>query len=425
MNDLTKTQDNAPARRDWRETLDKAAPQFEASLPAHVPMDRFKRILASAIGTNLDLKRAVTENPQSVWASALAAAKDGLLPDGREAALVVFNTKVKCSDGVSRSLATAQYMPMIGGILKMMRQSGEVASLSAQVVYEADDFDYELGDEEKIYHKPSLSDDRGKMIACYAILKTKDGGIYRELMGRDQVMAVKKISRAKNGPWDGPFESEMWKKTVLRRLAKRAPLSTDIIDLIQRDDGMYDLDQPADTALPPPPPQGSGQVLDLTTGKVMDEDPEAPPPPEEEPENGPAEEADVLEGDAIPEEHGGEPEPKPKPKPKKKKAAAKKEPEPEPIEDAEVVEDEPPAEEPEVEDVSQEPDTEPEDEDQDADAFETKLKAKRAMRQAETIEDLEGIFVLAQSCSWYDGKGVPTTFELLFEELKGELEADG
>ena len=410
MNDLTKAQGNAPARKDWRATLEQAAPQFEASLPAHVPMDRFKRILASAIGTNLDLKRAVAENPQSVWSSALAAAKDGLLPDGREAALVVFNTKVKCNDGITRSLATAQYMPMIGGILKMMRQSGEVASLLSQVVYEKDDFDYELGDEEKIYHKPSLADDRGKMIACYAILKTKDGGIYRELMGREQVMAVKKISRAKNGPWDGPFESEMWKKTVLRRLAKRAPLSTDIIDLIQRDDGMYDLGQPADDALPPPPPRTSGKVLDLTTGEVMQDEPEVID--EGGVENGPAEEADVLGGDAIPEEHGGEPEAE--------------------VKEAEAVIDSEPEPEPEKKATkkakAQEKEPEPEAQSEDtADPY-TKLAAKRKMRAAESIEELDELFATAQSCSWYDGKGVPTTFNLLYEELKRDLnegEGDG
>jgi hypothetical protein len=41
-------------------------------------------------------------------------AQDGLLPDGREAAVVMFGNK-------------AQAMPMIAGILKKVRQSGEVA----------------------------------------------------------------------------------------------------------------------------------------------------------------------------------------------------------------------------------------------------------------------------------------------------------
>lgn len=442
MNDLTKTTDKAPARRDWRVSLETAAPEMAAALPAHVTIDRFKRILASAIGTNNDLKRAVTENPQSVWSSAMAAAKDGLLPDGREAALVVFNTKVKCNDGISRKLATAQYMPMIGGILKMMRQSGEVESLSAHVVHEKDHFDYELGDNEFISHKPALADDRGQMIACYAILKTKDGGIYREIMGRSQVMAVKNIARAKEGPWTGPFEGEMWKKTVLRRLAKRAPLSTDIIDLIQRDDGMYDLDMPSDTNLPAPPPADSGNVLDLTTGEVLGKEVEPEEPTGEtmskREKNTKAataaaaeddiEDAEVLDGDDVPEEHGGKTV---KAKAKKKPAAKPKEkpkPEPEPEPEPEVenvveeddepfVEDEPTPEEP-----AEEPAEEPEE--VQGDAFETKLKAKRAMRAAESIDDLDGLFALAKACKWYNSKGVPTTFELLYEELKEDLESD-
>jgi len=407
VNDLTKTNKAPAVRQNWKGALEQASPQFAASLPAHVSPDRFKRILSSAIGTNQDLLRAVSENPQSVWSSALAAAKDGLLPDGREAALVVFNTKIKCSDNITRSLATAQYMPMIGGILKMMRQSGEVASLSAQVVYDADDFDYELGDEERIMHRPSLAENRGKMIACYAILKTKDGGIYRELMGRDQVMAVKNISRAKNGPWDGPFESEMWKKTVLRRLAKRAPLSTDVLDLIQRDDGMYELpgSETSENTLPPAPPANSGNILDLSTGKTVAE-PEAIEAEvvEEEPHSQEAEAedvTDVLEGDDIPEEAKGtapEPEPEekdtPKPKAKTKTVAKPKE----------------------------EPKEEPEED--MADAFPSKLAGKKAMRQADNIDDLDAIHTLCKSCSWYDGKGVPTTFNLLYEELAKDLKSE-
>jgi recombination protein RecT len=57
-------------------------------------------------------------------------------------------------------------MPMIGGVLKKIRNSGELASISAQVAYSADFFEYELGDEEKITHKPFLGGDRGSQLLC-------------------------------------------------------------------------------------------------------------------------------------------------------------------------------------------------------------------------------------------------------------------
>ena len=58
--------------------------------------------------------------------------------------------------------------------------------------------------------------------------KTKDGGVYIEVMTNDQIAAVEKSSRGNNTPWKGPFRSEMIKKSVLNRLLKRMPTSTDI-----------------------------------------------------------------------------------------------------------------------------------------------------------------------------------------------------
>uniref|UniRef100_UPI00195373C4 recombinase RecT n=1 Tax=Klebsiella aerogenes TaxID=548 RepID=UPI00195373C4 len=46
----------------------------------------------------------------------------GLLPDGREGAIVEFSGK-------------AQWMPMIGGLRKKVRNSGEIATWEAHVVY--------------------------------------------------------------------------------------------------------------------------------------------------------------------------------------------------------------------------------------------------------------------------------------------------
>ena len=217
----------------WKLTLSEQMPVIAEGMPSHVDSNRFELIARSAISSSSYLLSCLKDNPRSVWSSIMAAGQDGLLLDGRESALVPFRS--------SKDGWTCQYIPMIGGILKMMRQSGKVSSLSAHVVYENDDFDYELGDQERIEHKPILTGPRGKPVLAYAILHTTDGGIYREVMSAEEILKVKAISKAKNGPWSGPFETEMWRKTVLRRLAKKAPLSTDVINLMKRDDGMYDL----------------------------------------------------------------------------------------------------------------------------------------------------------------------------------------
>ncbi|MFC6197859.1 recombinase RecT [Ponticaulis profundi] len=262
MNDVTvKTPPKAPTT--WRDTLDQVAPSFEDALPKHVSIDRFKRIVANAIAGDGYVQKALQENPKTVWSACMACAKDGLIPDGRDAAIVAYRSQ--------KNGYEAQYIPMIGGLLKLIRQSGEVASISAHVVHKNDSFTYVLGDEERIEHSPALMN-RGEMIAAYAIIRTKDGGIYRDIMGADEIAKVRSISKAKNGPWNGPFVGEMWKKTVLRRLAKRAPLSTDIMDVISRDDHLHDLDK----AERLPEPRSSKLSLAALNEDVIDIEDDAP-----------------------------------------------------------------------------------------------------------------------------------------------------
>ncbi len=70
----------------------------------------------------------------------------------------------------------------------------------------------------------------------------KTGEKSRDVMSIGDVEKIRSKSRAKNGPWSDPiFYPEMAKKTVARRHSKVLPLSTDLDDLIRRDDDLYDL----------------------------------------------------------------------------------------------------------------------------------------------------------------------------------------
>ena len=213
-----------------KQSIQKMDSQFKMALPPHIAVEKFTRVLMTAVSQTPALVEA---NRQSLFGACMKAAQDGLLPDGREGAIVTFNTK-----GGGKM---AQWMPMVGGILKKMRNSGEIASVTSQIVYENDDFDYYIDDEgEHISHRPKMFGDRGKRIGAYSLLKTKDGAIYIECMDAKQIADVKNVSRSKDsGPWSGPFEEEMWKKTTLRRLSKRAPMSTDVETQIHRDDDLF------------------------------------------------------------------------------------------------------------------------------------------------------------------------------------------
>lgn len=219
------------------EQMEKRAEQFQAALPAHIPVERFKRVILTAIQMNPKL---ATADRQTLWNSAMRAAQDGLLPDGREGALVIYKTKMQI-DGRDAWIEAVQWMPMIAGIRKKVRNSGEIATWEAHVVYEKDTFDYVLGYDSAISHKPYIgAGDPGQVIAAYSVATLKTGEKSCEVMTVWQIEKVRSISKSKDkGPWVDHY-AEMCRKTVARRHSKVLPMSTDLDDLMRRDDDLYD-----------------------------------------------------------------------------------------------------------------------------------------------------------------------------------------
>ena len=200
----------------------KALVQFKAALPSNISPDRFARVAMTAINNAPDIANCSKE---SVFTSLLKCAQDGLLPDNREAALVKYGN-------------VAQYMPMVYGLIKRMRNSGEISTVNAYCVYEHDEFSYEIiNGEELIKHVPKIRGDRGVFILVYCVVSLKDGGRHVEVMLKSEVDKTRAASRSGNSessPW-AKWYDEMAKKAVIHRAAKRVPTSSDIEDLMQRD----------------------------------------------------------------------------------------------------------------------------------------------------------------------------------------------
>jgi len=248
-----------------RGTLVKMQPEFAAALPPQIPVEKFIRTTLTAVQMNPELLGA---DRRSLLGACMKAAQDGLMLDGREAAPVIFRTK----EGPK-----VQYMPMVGGILKKIRNSGELASISAHVVYDKDLFKYSLGDNENIEHTPSLDSDRGKPIAAYAIAKTKDGAIYREVMSVGDIEKVRNASRAsQSGPWVQWWD-EMARKTVIRRIAKRLPSSADVDQMLENDNETYVQQSSRQTIDITPAPEPLSR-LKASMGAVDPETGEVPAP---------------------------------------------------------------------------------------------------------------------------------------------------
>lgn len=205
--------------------LEEKKESFKNVLPAHINPEKFIKSILVSVQMNPKLLEA---DLSSFYSTCMRAAYDGLLIDGIQAAASIFKTKVQTPSG-EKYITQAQYIPMLQGILKKIRNSGELASLSVNVVHDGDKFEYWVDEKgEHLNHRPMMSNPSKKMNYVYAIARTRDEDAYVEVMSHEEVLKIREASKVKNSKaWNDWFE-EMAKKSVIRRLAKRLPSSTDI-----------------------------------------------------------------------------------------------------------------------------------------------------------------------------------------------------
>jgi recombination protein RecT len=222
--------------QEFQVDMDSQKQALAAVLPDHLDVDRFIKVAMIAIQGNPELLNA---DRQSLFTSLQRCAGDGLVPDNREAALIEFNTKVKVN-GQDTFIKKIQYMPMVDGVLKRARQSGEVSVITARAVHANDQFDYWVDEHgEHLLHRPVFSE-RGAMILVYAMAKMKSGNVIVEPMTIEEVDKVRAASKTGTyGPWKDWYE-RMALKSALHRLARRLPNSSEVMEMVDRDNWMYD-----------------------------------------------------------------------------------------------------------------------------------------------------------------------------------------
>lgn len=203
--------------------------EIAKALPKDIDPDRFIRTVITAVQMNPKL---IDADRRSLFAACMRAAQDGLMPDGREAVLNIYPTKMK-EGGRDVWIDKVQFLPMVRGLLKCMRNSGEVASVDAAAVYDKDEFVFERGDEPRIVHKPYLgADDPGDVIAAYAIVKLSNGETHREVMSKRDIEKVRGASKAANGPGWTNWYDQFAIKSVIKRSVKLLPSSSDRLNSV-------------------------------------------------------------------------------------------------------------------------------------------------------------------------------------------------
>ncbi|CAN0586771.1 unnamed protein product, partial [Ectocarpus sp. 12 AP-2014] len=183
---ITVQQERQNRVKQFKQTLAKLKERGEMDmLPSSVSFDAFRN--AAVV--------AVTDNPgildcgaDSVFKAVRRLAAAGLVPDGREAAIVPFKGQ-------------AQAMPMVAGLIKTARNSGEIVSIWADVVYEGEDLRVWIEDgERKFDHGYNPLKRGGEIVGAYAVAKLKDGTIEFEPMDREQIERRRRASANQKGP---------------------------------------------------------------------------------------------------------------------------------------------------------------------------------------------------------------------------------
>lgn len=250
---------NEITMKDW---IQKSMTQISKALPSTITPERFARMATTAVTLNPDLGRCT---PASFIGAMLTAAQLGLEPNTPlgQAYLIPYNN-------YKTGQKEAQFQLGYRGMIELAHRSGEFKSIEAHVVYENDEFEYELGLEPKLRHKPAMAN-RGKPVWVYAVYKLQSGGYGFEVMSKaDLDEHRKKYSKAKSSPWDSSWEG-MAKKTVIKQALKYAPLKSEFIRQTTNEDVTLNFNETFDDPVDAVMSDESTRYVDAEDVEVVEE----------------------------------------------------------------------------------------------------------------------------------------------------------
>jgi recombination protein RecT len=204
--------------------------QLEAALPKFLTPDRFLRTFYTAMMRNPALMDCSKE---SILSTMIVSAQLGLEPIMNKAALVPYGKE-------------CQFQPMYGGIIDLARRTMNIV-ISAHVVHENDDFEYEYGLNETLRHVPAKQD-RGNPIGAYTVWVFESGMKSFLYMPASDIYEIRdkyskayqyakanpKNEKAQQTPWI-TRPGEMMKKTVIKQHAKLQPCSIEMEQALDMD----------------------------------------------------------------------------------------------------------------------------------------------------------------------------------------------
>ena len=187
----------------------------------------------------------------SLTKALLDAMNAGLVPDGREAAIVPLKGKAKL-------------WVMVDGRQKLAMQASPNLSLRTKAVYAGDEWEYEEGLDEKLRHVPSPTASQAPEHLIYAYAIGRVSMLSERVfvvLSRAQIDRRKAWSASPNrGPWVDKFE-EMALTAARKALFKLLPTSS-LAPVESPEFDRLDALEDATTL--------GGETVDMTTGEIME-----------------------------------------------------------------------------------------------------------------------------------------------------------
>jgi recombination protein RecT len=189
-------------------------------------------MLINELERNTKLQEAFLKNPASFFASALYCAELNLSPSSLvgEFFFTVSAEKIK---------------PILGykGLVALLLRSDKVKKIWAEVVYNEDDFEYELGLEPKMVHVPNFNSIKTcDNIKCiYACAKVGDEIMFKVMTLEEIKTIVEILETPSEYYFNDKKDPEKWllKKVVLKQLSKLMPKEDDrLLKAVSFDDNV-------------------------------------------------------------------------------------------------------------------------------------------------------------------------------------------
>lgn len=201
-------------------------------LGTNITPQKFKQMLINELERNTKLQEAFLKNPASFFASALYCAELNLSPSSLvgEFFFTVSAEKIK---------------PILGykGLVALLLRSDKVKKIWAEVVYNEDDFEYELGLEPKMVHIPNFNSIKTcDNIKCiYACAKVGDEIMFKVMTLEEIKTIVEILETPSEYYFNDKKDPEKWllKKVVLKQLSKLMPKEDDrLLKAVSFDDNV-------------------------------------------------------------------------------------------------------------------------------------------------------------------------------------------